>query len=68
MNPRFVKLIDHEPHDAVVMFGHHADAISLPQTADEIVFQPREFETISLDRQHFGHVSTNHPTDMNPNF
>ena len=33
-----VKLVYHEPHNAVSMFGHHSDAVPLPQTTYEVLF------------------------------
>jgi hypothetical protein len=60
-----VQLIDHEADDAFAGFGHHADAVALAQTADEIVFVPRKLEALLLDREHFGHIAADHPTNVN---
>ena len=46
--PRLVQLVDHEAHDPVFMFGDHADAIPLPQTADKIVVHPGELEVLPV--------------------
>ena len=62
---RLVQLIDHEADDAVVVLGHHADAVALPQAANEVLFAPGELESLVFDFQNFGHVATNHPANMN---
>lgn len=59
-----VEFVDHEPDDTVSMLGDHADTISLSKTEDEIVFVPRKPETDVFDIEHFLHVPTNHPPDM----
>ena len=66
VQPRLVKLIDHEPDDSIVTLGDHADAISLTQRPHEVVVVPRELETLLFDFQDLGHVSPNHPANMNP--
>ena len=43
-----VQFVNHEAHDFTIAFGNHADAVSLSQAANEVVFGPRELETISL--------------------
>jgi hypothetical protein len=47
------------------VFSNHTDAIALPQAAYEIVFGPWKLEAAIFNRQYFGHVSPNHPADMN---
>jgi len=47
------------------MFGYHANAIALAQTADELFFEPGELEAPALDFEHFRHVTPYHPTYMN---
>jgi GntR family transcriptional regulator len=48
----------------MVVFGDHADAISLSQATKEIFFGPSELEALTFDVQHFGHVAPNQPTDL----
>ncbi len=59
-----VQFVDHETDNLVIAFGDHADAIALPETADEIILGPRELETITFDAEHVGHIATNHPADV----
>src|SRR3954467_14449894 len=65
VQPRFVQLVDHEADDAFGMLGHHSNAIALSQTADELLFEPREFKSGALDIEDLGHVSSDHPTNVN---
>ena len=68
VQPRFVQLVDHETDNAVFVLGDHADAVTLPETTNEVLFRPRELETAIFNFEYFGHVTPNHPTDVNPNF
>jgi hypothetical protein len=63
-----VQLINHESHNSVALLGHHANAIALPQAANEIVFLPGEFKALRLDVEYLGHIATNHPPDVNANY
>ena len=60
-----MQFVDHEGHDALALFGHHADAVALPEATDEIFFAPRKLEPFGFDVEHLGHVATNHPADLN---
>jgi hypothetical protein len=44
-----VKLVNHEADDLIVFFGHHTNAITLPQAPNEVIFIPSELETRVLD-------------------
>jgi hypothetical protein len=48
----------------MVVFGDHADAISLSQAAEEIFFGPSELEALAFDVQDFGHIAPNQPTNL----
>src|SRR5690606_7668518 len=60
----FVQLVDHEAHNLVVVLGHHANAVSLPQAGKEILFAPGELEAGLLDFEHLGHIPPNEPADL----
>jgi hypothetical protein len=60
-----VQFVNHEANYLVVVFGYHANAISLAQTTQKIVFTPGKFKTIGFNRQYFGHVAANHPPNVN---
>lgn len=60
----FVQFVDHKTDDFSVAFGDHADAISLPEAADEIILGPWELETITFDAQYIWHISTDHPANV----
>ena len=60
----FVEFVDHEPDNAIIDFGDHADAIALPQTTDEVVLVPGELETTVFDSQDRRHVAADHPSNM----
>src|SRR5262245_37368755 len=47
------------------MLGDHADAIALPQAADKFLFKPGKLEGGALDVEDLGHVSPDHPADVN---
>jgi hypothetical protein len=47
------------------VLGHHPNAIALTQATYELLFEPGEFKSGPLDLQHIGHVSPDHPTDVN---
>jgi hypothetical protein len=59
-----VQLVDHEADDALGVLGHHADAIALPQAADEFFLEPGELEAGSLDVEHLLHIAADHPADV----
>src|SRR5690606_17853092 len=61
---RLVQLVNHETHNVTIPLRDHSDAVSLPKTAEEILFRPRIFETPSFDRQHIGHVTADQPPDL----
>ena len=61
-----VQFVDHEGDHRVTRLRHHPDTVSLPQAAGEVFVGPGEFEGLPLDIEHFSHVSTDHPADMNP--
>src|SRR5262249_36231934 len=58
-----VQLVDHEPDDAVVRLGDHADAVPLPEAFQEIVLGPGELEAVPLGPEDVGHVTADHPPD-----
>jgi hypothetical protein len=64
LQPGAVQLVDHEPDDRVPPLGHHADAVPLPQAAEEVVLGPGELEAGEFDRHHVGHVPADHPPDV----
>jgi hypothetical protein len=59
-----VQLIDHEAQDSLFMLCYHANAIALPQAADEVFLGPGELEAVSLDPLNLRHVPPNHPPDV----
>jgi hypothetical protein len=59
-----IELIDHEADDLLFVFGDHANAVSLAEAADKVVFGPREFEALRFNVENFGHIPANHPADM----
>jgi hypothetical protein len=59
-----VQFVNHEPHNVVIAFGHHADAVPLTQTTNEILFRPRKLEAPIFDLENLGHVPPDHPADM----
>ena len=46
VQPRPMQLIDHEADHAVFVLGDHADAVALPQAANEILFAPGKLEPV----------------------
>ncbi len=64
----FMEFINHEPHHPIVVLGDHADTIALPQTIDEVVFEPGKLETLFFDGEDFGHIASNHPADVDADF
>jgi hypothetical protein len=62
-----MQFVNHEPRDTLFMLGHHANAIALAQTTDEIIFRPWEFETLALDRQNLLHIAPDHPSNVHAN-
>jgi phosphoribosylformylglycinamidine synthase len=50
--------------DPLIALGHHANAVALPQTADEIVFRPGKFKAPLFNGQDLGHIPANHPANM----
>ena len=65
MKPIFVQLVNHEPHYFVILLRDHTDAISLPETSNEIILAPGKLKAGVLDSKHRRHVSANHPANMN---
>src|SRR5580700_5241041 len=65
---RLVQLVDHEADDAVIVLGHHADAVALPQTAQEVFLGPRVIEGGALDGEHIVHIAPDEPADLNFQF
>jgi hypothetical protein len=63
-----MQLINHEADDAVIMLGHHADAVALPQATQEILFGPGMIEGGALDGQHIVHIAPNEPADLDLEF
>ena len=59
-----VQLVDHEADHLFAVLGHHADAVALPQAAEEVLLGPGEFEAELLGLQDLGHVPANHPADV----
>jgi hypothetical protein len=59
-----VQLVNHEADDAFAVLGHHADAVALPQAADEFFLEPGELERAAFDFEDLRHVSADHPADM----
>tara|TARA_Y100000310_G_scaffold322161_1_gene380829 strand:- start:3861 stop:4103 length:243 start_codon:yes stop_codon:yes gene_type:complete len=64
----FVEFVDHEPHHAILMLRNHADAVALPQTADEVFFHPRGVIALEFDGEYLGKVSVEHPADVRSDF
>jgi hypothetical protein len=50
------------------MFSHHADTIALPETIDEVLFEPGELEAFFFDIQDLGHIASDHPADVYSDF
>ena len=65
LQPRLVQLIDHEADDLMIVFGHHADAVPLTQTAEEILVRPRELEAGRFNAENFLHVAADQPANLN---
>ena len=65
VQPALVEFVDHEPHDLVVVFGDHADAVPLPQATEEVFFGPRVLEALLFDAEHVRHIAANEPADLN---
>src|SRR5205823_2643908 len=59
-----VQLVDHEADDLFTLLGHHADAVALAQAAKEVFFGPGELEAFLLGLEDFGHVTPDHPPDV----
>jgi len=64
VQPGPMQFVDHERHNGVGQFGHHADAVALPETAGEVLVGPGELERLALDADHLGHIPADHPADM----
>src|SRR5262249_7226190 len=47
--------------------GHHANAIALPQTAEEVLLGPSVVEAGLLGLQDFRHIPSNHPPYVDAN-
>ena len=62
-----MQFVDHEGDDRVAGLGHHADAVALPQAAGEVFVRPRKLKSFLFDVEHFPHVTSNHPTDVDAN-
>src|SRR5947208_16939361 len=61
---RLVQLVDHEADDFFAMLSDHADAVSLAQAAQEILFRPCEFKTLLFGLQDLRHIAANHPANV----
>ena len=59
-----VQLVDHEADDPLAVLGHHADAVPLPQAAEEVFLGPGELEALLLGPQDLRHVPADHPADV----
>ena len=59
-----VQLVDHESDDPLAELGDHADAVPLPEHAEELLLAPGELETRMLDGQNLGHVAPDHPANV----
>src|SRR3972149_3854491 len=46
------------------MLRHHADAIPLAETADELLLEPGKLKAGPFDFEHLGHVAADHPADV----
>jgi hypothetical protein len=46
------------------VFGHHANAVALAKTTNEVFFAPGELEPVVFGLEHFRHVAPDHPTDV----
>src|SRR5690606_29235878 len=66
VEPALVELVNHEADNPVLRFGDHADAVALPQTANKVLFGPRELKTLTFNLKHIGHIAPDHPADMHP--
>ena len=64
VQPVLVEFVDHEPDDAVVGLGDHADAVPLPQALEEILLRPGELEAPPFGLEHLGHIAADHPADV----
>jgi len=53
-------------NDAFGVLGHHADAVPLPQAANEFLLEPGKLESGPFDVQHFRHVAPYHPANVHP--
>jgi hypothetical protein len=45
VQPIFVQFVDHESDNLIVFLSHHAYAITLPQTSNEVIFVPCKLKT-----------------------
>src|SRR4051812_50037683 len=61
---RLVQLVDHESDDALALLGDHADAVALPQAAEEVFFRPGVLEALLFGLQYLRHVPPYHPADV----
>jgi hypothetical protein len=64
MEPRAVEFINHEPNHPFFVFSDHADAIALSKGLEEILLGPRVIKASALNGEYFGHVTPDHPADM----
>ena len=61
----FMKFVNHEPDNFMVVFGHHADTVPLSETAEKILLGPHIFKAGSLDFENFRHIPANEPANLN---
>src|SRR5207244_4634393 len=61
---RLVQLVNHEADYFFALLGDHADAVALPQTAEEVLLGPGEFETGLFGLQNLRHIAADHPANM----
>lgn len=59
------ELVNHEASYAMFVIRNHANAISLPQAAQEVFLVPGELKALCFDIQHIHHIPTNHPPHLN---
>ncbi len=64
MEPRAVEFINHEPNHPFFVLSDHADAIALSKGLEEILLGPRVIKASAFDGEYFGHVTPDHPADM----
>ena len=62
------QFVNHEADDAFLPFGDHADAVALPEAAEEIFLGPGEFEALPFDVEDFRHIAADHPANLHIDF